>query len=145
MQTAEIEEEIVEVVEDTYGADRERDREITYEVIEEVVHVEGVYLEKILRSTNFEDDHSVIYFQRRLRDLGVVETLKKMGTEALLKGIYHEVVEIRERLETLEEILVPSEDISKEELEEIEKLKEESLSGEHVEWERLKRELNLDV
>ncbi len=68
-----------------------------------------------------------------------------MGTEALLKGIYHEVVEIRERLETLEEILVPSEDISKEELEEIEKLKEESLSGEHVEWERLKRELNLDV
>ena len=81
MQTTEFEEEIVEVVEDTYGNDRERDREITYEVIEEVVHVEGVYLEKILMSTNFEDDHSVVYFQRKLRDLGVVETLKKMGTE----------------------------------------------------------------
>ena len=54
-------------------------------------------------------------------------------------------MEIRERLEALEEILIPSEDISKEELEEIEKLKEESLSGKHVEWERLKRELNLDV
>ncbi len=81
LQTAEIEEEIVEVVEDTYANNRERDHEITYETIEEVVHVEGVYLEKILMSTNFEDDHSVVYFQRKLRDLGVVETLKSMGTE----------------------------------------------------------------
>ncbi len=68
-----------------------------------------------------------------------------METEALLKGIYHEVVEIRERLEALEEILIPSEEVSKEELEEIEKLKEESLSGEHVEWNTVKKELNLDV
>ncbi|MHC1610570.1 MAG: hypothetical protein ACXQTW_03055 [Candidatus Methanospirareceae archaeon] len=68
-----------------------------------------------------------------------------METEALLKGIYHEVVEIRERLEALEEMLIPSEEVSKEELEEIEKLKEESLRGEHVEWDALKRELNLDV
>lgn len=81
LQTAELEEEVVEVVEDTFGNDRAQDREITYEVIEEVVHVDGVYLEKILMSTNFEDDHSVSYFQRRLRDLGVVETLKEMGTE----------------------------------------------------------------
>jgi len=66
-----------------------------------------------------------------------------METEALLNGIYHEVVEIRERLEALEEILIPSEEVSKEELEEIEKLKEESLSGENVEWDRLKKKLNL--
>jgi hypothetical protein len=68
-----------------------------------------------------------------------------METEALLKVIYQEVVEIREKLEALEEMLIPSEEISKEELEEIERLKEESLSGEHVEWNKLKKELNLDV
>ena len=81
LQTSELEEDVVEVVEDTFGADREWEREINYEVIDEVIHVSGVYLEKILMSTNFEDDHSVGYFQRRLRELGVVSTLKEMGAE----------------------------------------------------------------
>lgn len=81
LQTSDLEEDVVEVVEDTFGADREWEREIQYEVIEEIIHVNGVYLEKILMSTNFEDDHSVSYFQRRLRELGVVSTLKEMGAE----------------------------------------------------------------
>ena len=63
--------------------------------------------------------------------------------EALLKKIYNEVIKIREKIETLEETIVPKEEISKEELLEIEKLKEESIKGEHVEWERLKRDLGV--
>jgi hypothetical protein len=63
--------------------------------------------------------------------------------ETLLKGIYTEVIRIREKLETLEEAIIPKESISKEELFEIQKIKEESLEGEHVEWEKLKKEFPL--
>lgn len=63
--------------------------------------------------------------------------------ETLLKGIYTEVIRIREKLETLEETIIPKESISKEELFNIQKLKEESLEGEHVEWEKLKKEIPL--
>jgi hypothetical protein len=61
--------------------------------------------------------------------------------ETLLKGIYTEVIRIREKLETLEEAIIPKESISKEELLEIQKLKEESLEGEHVDWKDLKKEI----
>ncbi|MCK4398726.1 MAG: hypothetical protein KAV25_07020 [Methanophagales archaeon] len=63
--------------------------------------------------------------------------------ETLLKGIYTEVIRIREKLETLEEAIIPKESISKEKLFEIQKLKEESLEGKHVEWEKLKKEFSL--
>jgi hypothetical protein len=61
----------------------------------------------------------------------------------LLQEIYNEVVRIRKKIEMLEEMLVPKEEVSGEELLEIEKLKEESLRGEHVEWKKLKRELDV--
>jgi len=61
----------------------------------------------------------------------------------LLQEIYNEVVRIRKKIEMLEEMLVPKEEVSEEELLEIEKLKEESLRGEHVEWKKLKRELDV--
>ncbi|RLF93441.1 hypothetical protein DRN50_07200 [Thermococci archaeon] len=61
--------------------------------------------------------------------------------ETLLKEIYTEVIQIREKLETLEEVIIPKESVSKEELLEIQKLKEESLEGEYVEWDNLKKEL----
>ena len=63
--------------------------------------------------------------------------------EALLKEIYNEIKRIREKLELLEELIIPKEEVSEEELEEIRKLKEESLRGEHIEWEELKRELGV--
>ncbi|AIY89238.1 hypothetical protein [Geoglobus acetivorans] len=50
---------------------------------------------------------------------------------------------IREKLELLEELIIPTEEISEEELREIRKLKEESLKGAYVDWEELKRELGV--
>jgi len=63
--------------------------------------------------------------------------------EALLQEIYSEIKKIREKLEQLEELIIPTEKVSEEELQEIRKLKEESLKGEHVDWEELKRELGV--
>jgi uncharacterized protein YfkK (UPF0435 family) len=63
--------------------------------------------------------------------------------ESLLQEIYSEIKKIREKLELLEELIIPAEKVSKEELHEIRKLKEESLKGEHVDWEELKRELGV--
>ena len=61
-------------------------------------------------------------------------------SEALLKDIYNEVVGIRRKLELLEDAIIPKEKVSEEELFEIQKSKEESVKGEHVEWEERKRE-----
>lgn len=61
--------------------------------------------------------------------------------DLLLKEIYREVLRIREKLEILEETIIPKEEVSQEELQEIQKLKEESLEGEHVDWEVFKKEL----
>lgn len=63
--------------------------------------------------------------------------------ETLLKGIYTEVIRIREKIETLEEAIIPKESISKEKLLDIQKLKRESLEGKHVEWGKLKKEFSL--
>lgn len=63
--------------------------------------------------------------------------------ETLLREIYDEVKKIREKLEKLEELILPTEKVSEEELREIRKLKEESLKGEHVDWDKLKRELDV--
>ena len=62
-------------------------------------------------------------------------------SEALLKEIYTEILYIRKKLDMLEEIIVPEEEISSEELEEIEELKKESLEGESVRWEKIKKDL----
>jgi hypothetical protein len=62
-------------------------------------------------------------------------------SEALLKEIYTEILYIRKKLDMLEEIIVPEEEISPEELEEIEELKKESLDGESVRWEEIKKDL----
>jgi hypothetical protein len=62
-------------------------------------------------------------------------------SEALLKEIYTEILYIRKKLDMLEEIIVPEEEISSEELEEIEELKKESLEGESVRWEEIKKDL----
>ena len=63
--------------------------------------------------------------------------------EVSLTMIYKEIVEVKKKIETLENIIIPTEKVSKEEFEEIARLKEESLKGEHVRWDELKRELSL--
>ena len=63
--------------------------------------------------------------------------------EIPLQEIYSEIKKIREKLEQLEELIIPTEKVSEEELQEIGKLKGESLKGEHIDWDELKRELGV--
>jgi len=63
--------------------------------------------------------------------------------EVSLTMIYKEIIELKKKIETIENIIIPIEKVSKEESEEIEQLKEESLRGEHVRWDELKKELPL--
>ena len=56
-----------------------------------------------------------------------------------LKMVYNEIIRVRKKLESFEQILMPAEEVSKDELKEIEELKTESLNGEHVRWDELKK------
>lgn len=62
--------------------------------------------------------------------------------EVSLRTVYKEIIEVKKKLETIEDIIIPSEKVSKEELNEITQLKEESLKGEYVKWSKLKKELS---
>ncbi len=59
----------------------------------------------------------------------------------LIYDMNRKIEEIKRKLEEIEEIILPTEEISEEERKEIEKLKEGSLHGEYVEWEKIKEEL----
>ena len=59
----------------------------------------------------------------------------------ILKDIYREVIAIRERLEALERIIVPEEEVSQKELNELRKLKESALKGEVIPWDVVKKKL----
>ena len=59
----------------------------------------------------------------------------------LIYDMNRKIEEIKRKLEEIEEIILPIEEISEEERNEIEKLKEESLNGEYVEWEKVKKEI----
>ncbi|MCZ7358251.1 MAG: hypothetical protein O8C66_06355 [Candidatus Methanoperedens sp.] len=63
--------------------------------------------------------------------------------EVSLAMVYKEIVRVRKKLETFEDIIIPKEEVSKSELEEIEQLKKESFKGENVQWDKLKKELSL--
>jgi hypothetical protein len=60
-----------------------------------------------------------------------------------LEEIYEEVVTIRKKIEALEDLIIPKEEISAEEAQEINALLEESLRGENVDWNDLKRKLDI--
>ena len=62
--------------------------------------------------------------------------------EVSMSMVYKEIIEVKKKLETIEEIIIPTEKVSDEELEEITQLKEESLKGEYVKWSELKKELS---
>ena len=63
------------------------------------------------------------------------------SNELLLKEIHEEILYIRNKLDTLEKIIIPEEEITPEELEEINILKNQALKGENIEWDKLKKEL----
>ncbi len=63
--------------------------------------------------------------------------------EVSLTMIYNEIINVRKKLETFEEILIPWEEVPKDELIEIEQLRLESLKGDHVRWDELKKRLSL--
>ena len=58
-----------------------------------------------------------------------------------LKEINEKLEEIKKRIEELENIILPSEEITEEERNEIKKLREESLKGDYIEWDKLKEEI----
>jgi len=62
--------------------------------------------------------------------------------EVSMAMVYKEIIEVKKKLDTIEEIIIPSEKVSDEELKEITQLKEESLKGEYVRWNELKKELS---
>lgn len=47
----------------------------------EVYVVEGLWIDKILRSVNFNDRESLQYFQRVMKNMGVIEALEEKGVE----------------------------------------------------------------
>ena len=61
-----------------------------------------------------------------------------MVSEVIMKDIHKELLFIRRKLEELEEIILPTEKLSEEEIEEIRKLREQSVNGEHIKWDELK-------
>lgn len=64
-------------------------------------------------------------------------------SEVSLGTVHKEIIEVKKKLETIEDIIIPGEKVSEEELNEITQLKEESLKGEHVKWSKLKKELSV--
>ena len=63
-------------------------------------------------------------------------------TEApTLEKIYREVIAIRDKLDTLERLMVPTEQVSPKESREIRALKEEAERGETVPWSQVKAKI----
>jgi hypothetical protein len=60
-----------------------------------------------------------------------------------LDEIYEEVITIRKKIEALGDLIIPKEDVSAEEAQEINALKEESIRGENVDLNDLKRKLDM--
>jgi|GEM_PF-687502 len=74
-------------------------------------------------------------------DIDSVE-LQHRTEEVSMPMVYKEILKVNKKLETIEEIIIPTEKVSDEEFDEIMQLKEESLKGEYVKWSKLKKELS---
>ena len=57
------------------------DEDFTIEIVDGIYDVSGSRLEKIVNSTNFDDYVSLQYFQRSLRNLGVIDALEEKGID----------------------------------------------------------------
>jgi hypothetical protein len=53
------------------------------------------------------------------------------------------IIKVKKKLEKIEEIIIPREKVSDEELREITQLKEESYRGEYVRWSEFKKGLSI--
>lgn len=62
--------------------------------------------------------------------------------EVSMAMVYKEIIEVKKKLDAIEEIIIPGEKVSDEELQEIARLKEESLKGGYVRWDELKKGLS---
>ena len=71
----------VEICEDTFAQEVLSDDEITVKREGGAFVVEGKKVERIVDSTNFDDYESLQFFQRSLRDLGVIDMLLDAGIE----------------------------------------------------------------
>ena len=57
------------------------DEDFTIEILDGVYDITGSRLEKIVNSTNFDDYESLQYFQRSLRNLGIIDALEEKGID----------------------------------------------------------------
>jgi len=64
--------------------------------------------------------------------------MSRMTEAPTLEKIYREVIAIRDKLDSLERLMVPIEKVSPEESAEIKTLKDEAQRGETVSWSRVK-------
>lgn len=64
-----------------YVENKEREEAITVRKENDDYIVEGPYIDKLMRSTNFNDYESLKYFQENLRKNNVIEKLKSLGIE----------------------------------------------------------------
>jgi len=73
-------EPIIEVEEDIklYGLDDDK-KDIVVRKEDNEYFVEGSVVEKLMDSTNLDDLDSTRYFQKRLRDLGIIDRLRELG------------------------------------------------------------------
>ena len=53
----------------------------TIEIIDGIYTVEGSWVDNLVRSTNFTDNESLMYFQTMLRKKGVIDALEEMGIQ----------------------------------------------------------------
>ena len=66
---------------EAYVENKVREEAITVRKENDDYIVEGPYIDKLMRSTNFNDYESLKYFQENLRKNNVIEKLKSLGIE----------------------------------------------------------------
>lgn len=72
-------ESMIEVEEDIKKHDLEDDKDIIVRKENDEYFVEGAIAQKLMDSTNLDDMDSTRYFQKRLRDLGIIDRLRELG------------------------------------------------------------------
>lgn len=76
---------------------RYSEKDITYRKEEDMFIVEGLWIERLMGSINFDDYESTMYFERMLKKAGIFEKLEEMGiNEGEIVSIYeHEFEYVR--------------------------------------------------
>lgn len=75
------EEHEYETYDQEYVEEEVKEEGIIVELTDGEYHVYGSYIEKLMKSTNFDDVDSLKYFQENLRKNNVIERLKELGIE----------------------------------------------------------------